>query len=335
MSLSPEKAYQELSQIFATRHEHNQTLEIEILPPSFGTLLHDGCSVGITKKVLVGAFVAARRMFFEKQSSISTEEELYEDEDVLRASEILILLAPEHVTACNWRKRRLIRILQSTSDDVLEILDKELTLTASYLCSPLHRHTKSPTLWQHRLWVLRRILSIRDPGETPEAIQSLLQSELSIVLRSGELHPRNYYAFSYMRQLHTLLSKTGPEAEDITIALLERTVSWCQANTRDISGWMFALYLLDGIPDRRDVQARVVNTVVRFALDIGWTGESLWTFVDLAIRKTGVVDAVRGLLKTSPGEHNGTTLSGKSWKTWLGMAETYWAAAGDHQESQT
>ncbi|OJJ87136.1 uncharacterized protein ASPGLDRAFT_120240 [Aspergillus glaucus CBS 516.65] len=322
----PEQAYAELAKIFTTRHEHNQTLEIEILPPGFGTLLHDGCSVGITKKVLVGAFVAARRVFFEKQSSTKTEE-LYEDEDVLRASEIIILFAAEHATACNWRKRRLVKMLEARNDDTLETLDTELTLTASYLCSPLHRHTKSPTLWQHRLWVLRRTLGIRELGETPKATQSLLQSELSIVLRSGELHPRNYYAFSYMRQLHTLLSKTGPEAEDITIALLERTMSWCQANTRDISGWMFALYLLEAIPDRWDVQARVVDTVVRFALDIGWTGESLWTFVDLAIRKMGVVDAVRGLLETSAGEHDGTALPGKSWKTWLGMAETYWAAA--------
>lgn len=321
---TPEQAYAELAKIFTTRHEHNQTLEIEILPPGFGTLLHDGCSVGITKKVLVGAFVAARRVFFEKQNSTSTKEEMYEDENVLRASEIIILFAAEHATACNWRKRRLIRMLEARNDDTLETLDTELTLTASYLCSPLHRHTKSPTLWQHRLWALRRILSIRELRETPEAIRSLLQSELSIVLRSGELHPRNYYAFSYMRQLHTLLSKTGPETEDITIALLGRTVSWCQANTRDISGWMFVLYLLEAIPDRRDVQTRVVGTVVRFALDIGWTGESLWTFVDLAIRNTGVVDAVRCLLDISAGECNGTALPGKSWKAWLGMAEAYW-----------
>lgn len=327
MSLSPEQAFEELSRIFTSRHEHNQTLVIEILPPGFGPLLHDGCSVGIAKKVLVGAFVAARQVFFERKSSTSIEEELYEEENVSRASEILILFAPEHITACNWRKRRLIRVLQSTSDDVVEILDKELTLTASYLCSPLHRHTKSPTLWQHRLWVLRRILSIRDLGETPEGTHSLLQTELSIVLRSGELHPRNYYAFSYMRQLHTLLLKMGPEAEDITISLLERTVCWCQANTRDISGWMFMLYLLEAIPDRRDVQARVVNTVVRFALDIGWTGESLWAFIDLAIRKTGVIDAVQCLLETSAGEHGDTALPEKSWKTWLGMAEAYWAAA--------
>lgn len=323
---TPEQAYAELAKIFATRHQCNQTLEIEILPPGFGTLLHDGCSVGITKKVLVGAFVAARRVFFEKQSSTSTEKEIYEDANVLRASEIILLFAAEHATACNWRKRRLIRMFEARNDDILETLDKELTLTASYLCSPLHRHTKSPTLWQHRLWVLRRLLNTWELGETPEAAQSLLQSELSIVLRSGELHPRNYYAFSYMRQLHTLFSKTGLEAEDITISLLERTVSWCQANTRDISGWAFMLYLLEAIPDCRDVQARVVNAVVRFALDIGWTGESLWTFVDLAIRKTGAVDAVQGLLETSAGGHDGIALSGESWKEWLGMAETYWAA---------
>lgn len=176
--------------------------------------------------------------------------------------------------------------------------------------------------------MLQHALS-QKPGkseETPEAIRSVLQSELRIVLRSGELHPRNYYAFSYMRQLHALLSSTGPEAENITISLLEQTVSWCQANTRDISGWMFALYLLEAIANRRDVQARVAVAVVRFALDIGWTGESLWTFVDMAVRKTGV-DAARSLLQTA-GDGDNTVLPERSWKTWLSKAEAYWAAGG-------
>ena len=349
MSLStPEQVFQELARILSTRHKHSQVLEIEILPPEFGPLLHDGCSVGITKKVLLQAFVAARRVFFDKRygNGNGKQYEEGEEESLLRASEILLLFAPEHLTACNWRKRRLVWTLQKTDttdaahrQDILENLDRELTLVTAFQCSPLHRHTKSPTLWQHRFWVLCQILTIRgqqcQQQTDPETLHSILRSELSIVLRAGELHPRNYYAFNYMRQLHhtLLLDNSGTrnesESKDVSSAsLLDNTVSWCLAHTRDISGWMFALYLLqEALPDRdrRDVQTHVINMVVRFALDIGWAGESLWTFVDLAVRSTGVdVQLPVG------GEGNDdkiTALSGRSWKSWLARAESYWAAA--------
>ena len=343
MSLStPEQAFQELARILSTRHNHSQTLEIEILPPEFGPLLHDDCSVGITKKVLVQAFVAARRVFFDTRDGNGNGKQYKEEEgNLLRASEILLLFAPEHLTACNWRKRRLVWTLQNrdTADDahrqdILGILDRELTLMTTFLCSPLHRHTKSPTLWQHRLWVLRQILTVRGWASQQQTesrtVYSILLSELSIVLRAGELHPRNYYAFNYMCQLlhHTRLDDSGTinenRSEEVSSAsLLDKTVSWCQANPRDISGWMFALYLLDTtIPDhdRRDVQTQVINMVVRFALDIGWVGESLWTFVDLAVRTTGVD------VQLLTGGDKARALSGKSWKSWLARAETYWAA---------
>lgn len=189
--------FQALANILSSRHIHNQTLEIEILTPGLGPLLRDGCSIGITKKALVQAFVIARQIFLTKNG----KQHGYDDEKALRSTEILILFAPEHVTACNWRKRRLIWILQCTStctndgesktatdrQDVLEILDRELILTTTYLCSPLHRHTKSPTLWQHRFWVLVHILSIR--GWT-SASQELQKGD------PGKFNP--YYTLNYL-----------------------------------------------------------------------------------------------------------------------------------------
>lgn len=341
MSHQPDhdNVYDELVNIFATRDKHNQTLEIEILPSSLGLgpVVNDGCSVGITKKALVQAFVVARQVFLKAQGS--QDAQLYEDESVLRASEINLLFAPEHVTACNWRKRRLTWSLQDTSHpqgiDTAAILDRELTLMASFLCSPLHRHTKSPSLWQHRFWVLCRILETRGWGlsghcpmiQQKEDVRSILQFELSIVLCAGELHPRNYYAFSYMRQLHALLPPPDLESEDLSTTLLDQTISWCLAHPRDISSWMFAYYLVGAIPNTRDVQARILNQVVRFALDIGWTGESLWTFVDMTVQRVGVVD---GDLENLAGNEDS---SETSWKTWLARAETYWAAYQQPQET--
>lgn len=329
-----------LSSVFTTRCNQNQTLEIEILPSSLGLgpLVHDGCSIGITKKALVQAFVKARQVFLKAQDS--QDAQLYGDENIIRSSEILLLFAPEHITACNWRKRRLIWILRSTSTsegtriddahrqniDISVELDRELTLMTSFLCSPLHRHTKSPSLWQHRFWVLRQILDFGS-WNSSGGVQSVLQSELSIVLRAGELHPRNYYAFSYMRQLHAFFFplpptppgvKTKIESNEETSAILDQTISWCLAHPRDISGWMF----LEDMSNKQDVQARTVNKVIRFALDIGWTGESLWTFVDIAARRVGIVDGDLGsLARVLGGEEPLKT----SWKTWLARAETYWA----------
>lgn len=334
-----DNVFDELVRIFATRDKHSQILEIEILPSSLGLgpVVHDGCSVGITKKALVQAFVVARQVFWKVQSS--QDEQFYNDESVLRASEINLLFAPEHITACNWRKRRLTWILHDTSRpqgiDTTAILDRELTLVTSFFCSPLHRHTKSPNLWQHRFWVLCRILETRGWDisghcaiiQQKEDVRSILQSELSIVLRAGELHPRNYYAFSYMRQLHALLLPPGLESEDLSTALLDQTISWCLAHPRDISSWVFAYYLVGAIPNRRDVQTRIINQVVRFALDIGWTGESLWTFVDMTVQRVGVVD---GDLENLAGNVH---LPETSWKTWLARAETYWAAGVQPQET--
>lgn len=335
--------FDELVSIFTTRENHSQILEIEIIPSSLGLgpIVHDGCSVGITKKALVQAFVIARQVFLKAQGS--QDEQLYENEAILRASEINLLFAPEHITVCNWRKRRLTWVLlQGTSNpqgiDAAAVLERELTLTTSFLCSPLHRHTKSPSLWQHRFWILCRMLETKGwnlSGHCPMALQkedvrSILRSELSIVLRAGELHPRNYYAFSYMRQLHALLLfRPGPESEDISATLLDPTISWCLANPRDISSWMFAYYLIGAIPNTRDVQARIINQVVRFALDIGWTGESLWTFVDMTVQRVGV-GIVDGDLRDLAGHEDS---SETSWRTWLARAETYWAAGTQSQET--
>ena len=338
-----DNVFGELTGVFATRNTHNQILEIEILPSSLGLgpLVHDGCSLGITKKALVQAFVKARQVFLKAQDSRDVW--LYEDENILRSSEILLLFAPEHITACNWRKRRLMWILRGTSTsagtetddahrrniDTSAMLDRELTLTSSFLCSPLHRHTKSPSLWQHRFWVLCRILDVGS-RDLSEGVQSILQSELSTVLRAGELHPRNYYAFNYMRQLHSFLLPTPPSvktkterSEETSATLLDQTISWCLAHPRDISGWMFGLYLLQGMSNKEDVHARTVNKVVHFALDIGWTGESLWTFVDMAARRIGIVNGALGSLARVPG---GEDPLKTSWKTWLARAETFWAA---------
>ncbi|OJJ44796.1 hypothetical protein ASPZODRAFT_134933 [Penicilliopsis zonata CBS 506.65] len=367
MSDSEQLLFRHLAGIFQTHR--SCVLEIEILPPEFGPLLQDGCAIGITKKALVQAFVVARRVFFDKLVfwtdrelltsclSITEKSDTAERSNFSGVTEIMLLFDCEHLTACNWRKRRLDVLIQSLrsgngialGSTVAQVLESELTLLTSFLCSPLHRHTKSPTLWQHRLWVMTQIFHIRaialvdgfsisSPSTTPDGeglwgsknTEELIHSELSVALRASEQHPRNVYAFSYMRHLHRALSDTAEDittpssAERLARCIIYRTVEWCMAHPRDISGWMFALYLLQATPDK-DFRSSVLHRVVSFAVQVGWDGESLWIFVDQTARAFGLVNDLYITLPSLHGETSDLTGADQTWRLWLARARALWA----------
>ncbi|RDW59347.1 uncharacterized protein DSM5745_11042 [Aspergillus mulundensis] len=339
-------AFRDLFRIFANRED--RVLEFEILPPAFGPILEDGSSIGITKKYLVQAFVVARRVFFDNladfkstggatllDTSASNSGGDVLDKKLAIASEIILLFDCEHLTACNWRKRRLSALFRLNLEALLRALDVELSLMTTYLCSPLHRHTKSPTLWQHRQWVQSHLVRLRKPSFNK--IEGLFQTELSVVLRAGELHPRNYYAFTHLRQIHRMLSESGEvEGEKWRLQLgrsiLNSALDWCLAHPADISGLMFLLYLLDVVPDTT-LRSDTVGKLIRFALDIGWEGESIWTFIDLAIRKfqlLKLVDdsqsypwSVLGIASSAGSQGDSKPIV--SWRIWLDRARVHWA----------
>ncbi|KAL4782387.1 hypothetical protein BJX76DRAFT_292312 [Aspergillus varians] len=344
----PTDAFRDLSRIFANRDD--RVLEFEILPPALGPILEDDCSIGITKKYLVQAFVTARQVFFEalkwnpshvgNHTPIGLSEQKTEAEDVDKrlslASEIILLFDCEHLTACNWRKRRLSALFSSDQKKLITAMDVELSLMTTYLCSPLHRHTKSPTLWQHRQWVQSHLIRLKTPDS--QAMQQLLQVELSVSLRAGELHPRNYYAFTYLRHMHRILyeyDEGGSEdwRAQLGQSIVRSTLDWCLAHPADISGLMFLFYLLDAVPDTA-LQLDIVSRVARFALDIGWEGESIWMFVDLVIRKFNLLESLGdsppypwSVLRESvklDGLQQGEGKTGMQWKEWLTRARSHW-----------
>ena len=344
---NPKDAFQELVRIFSSRD--NQVLEIEILPSSLGVpFIQDECSVGVAKKVLVQAFTVARQLFFDRlmpmseddlRIAFSTNAQSRNTDSVI--TEIMLLFDCEHLTACNWRKRRLRAAMayhgiSNQTSAATELLEAELTLMSSYQCSPLHRHTKSPTLWHHRLWVVVHLLQRRHWA--PEDLLKLQRTELDVVLRAGELHPKNYYAFSYMRQLDVLLAATAGKTTGQSTwethsaqSVVERLIDWCLANPRDISGWSFALYMLSIVPEQ-DSRVHALERVVKFALNVGWEGESLWTFVDQASRQFGLESVVEDIILlhcNQEARHPGSQMvqdsrQKKSWQTWLARARVYW-----------
>lgn len=352
---NPKDAFQELVRIFSSRDK--QVLEIEIIPPSLGaTFLQDGCSLGITKKALVQAFTVARQLFFDRLMLMS-EDDLQTTFPIDAQSrntdsaitEVMLLFDCEHLTACNWRKRRLQAAMahfpgiSNQTSAATELLEAELTLMSSYQCSPLHRHTKSPTLWHHRLWVVVHLLQRRHWSS--EDLFKLQRTELDVVLRAGELHPKNYYAFSYMRQLDVLLAATVEKTTGQSTwethsaqSVVERVVAWCLASPRDISGWSFCLYVLRNIPEQRS-RVNTLERVVKFALNVGWEGESLWTFVDQASRQFGLESVVEDtMLCDQETRSHGSQMAKdsrqkKSWQTWLAQARVYWVVDGQGKDT--
>ncbi|OQE36236.1 hypothetical protein PENCOP_c012G07281 [Penicillium coprophilum] len=349
---NPKDVFQELARIFSSRD--NQVLEIEIIPPSLcATFLQDGCSLGITKKALVQAFTVARQLFFDRllpmseddlQATFATNAESRNQDSAI--TEIMLLFDCEHLTACNWRKRRLRAAMahypdiSSQTSTAMDLLEAELLLMSSYQCSPLHRHTKSPTLWHHRLWVIVHLLQRRH--WSPEDLFELQLAELDVVLRAGELHPKNYYAFNYMRQLDVLLADTVGKPtchstwETRTAqSVVERIIDWCLANPRDISGLSFGLYVLNNTLEQH-IRVKALERVVRFALNVGWEGESLWTFVDQASRQFGLESVVEHIMRAHCDEGTGIRDSQmvkdsrqkKSWQNWLAEAKVCWAVDG-------
>lgn len=313
---SPEDAYQQLAQVFASRG--NRVLELNIIPSSLGSFLQVDNAIGTSKSFIVAAYTVARQLFSRLQ-----------DDDLAHPTgitEIMLMFDCEHLTACNWRKRCLSAIIETRSPNQ-ELLQTELTLMSSYQCSPLHRHTKSPTLWHHRFWVISHLLRIGT--WSPQDLVSLQSSELETVLQAGELHPKNYYAFSYMRQLSVLLGDLGWHW---TESALERLVKWCLAHQRDVSGWSFALYAL-GLSNSQ-LQLQALEKVTRYALHVEWTGESLWTFIARGARQFGLDEKVEELIiPTRETFSNGASTllaEQRDWHAWLGLARESWSQEG-HQ----
>jgi hypothetical protein len=335
----PQQAYHHLANTFTTRN--NAVLEIEILPTSLGSpFLQDGSFVGITKKALVQAYTVARRHFdklkhmsdSELQDTLSGADKCAGNPSLSAVTEVMLLFDCEHLTACNWRKRRLLQagVAQGPdATDTVRALEMELTLLTSYQCSPLHRHTKSPTLWHHRLWTLRQLLKPRQDNGNGNAEDKMeLQSrELGIVLRAAELHPRNYYAFSYMRQLYALLSPT--REDEFARTMFNPVLDWCLAHPRDISGWMFGVYVLEQISGQF-VTADALARVLRFARDVGWEGESLWEFVDRMVCQFALEDVFESIFPCT--SHTAENVAGavskpreRRWTTRLARAKAYWS----------
>ena len=166
-------------------------------------------------------------------------------------------------------------------------MQQELKFLESLLTSPLKKHTKAPTLWAQRGWVVGTfwddVLALyKDEGEEAGilwAVKRIWDGELGVVMRAGERHPRNYYAWQYARVLFRLVR--GKLIGQDVVEGLERVKGWCFLHPRDISGWGFLMFLVHVVVEGGGGEEvrRVVRETREWVRKYGWKGESVEWFL--------------------------------------------------------
>lgn len=215
----------------------------------------------------------------------------------------MLLFDPEHITAANFRKRRLLAL--QDAGGMLEYqnaLHTELCFLDSILTSPLHRQTKSPTLWYHRSWLVRLIAPLELKNASGKRIATIISAALDSVCKSGERHPKNYYAWQYARRLVLALALVAAEVDApfpydwVVSAFAVKISAWCFRHPGDISGWSFLLFLLarlDPVDERDDI----VKRVLQYAGKMKSENESLWVFVRNALAHPTLLEDREKLLE--------------------------------------
>ncbi|KAJ4357723.1 uncharacterized protein N0V89_002299 [Didymosphaeria variabile] len=291
-----ELAYSTLNNYF-TNHSH-ETLEIEILPPALlpehSLILEDGANLGVPKKTLALAFAHARHRFFLYKNS----EVIEERRCAHQATRIMLLFDPEHLTAANFRKSHFLfnsenlpaadhrrwqfQRREELNECFVNAVWDELRFMNSILTSPLHRQSKSPTLWAHRAWWLECAFSMLP--QSCDDVSAFFMAELEAVMKSGERHPKNYYAWLYARKAVRMeMSRVGEvRGHAFASVAADKVMAWCKAHPSDISGFSFLEWLIPLVDGEPEV-ARVVESVVEYAMNIRLANESLWTFVRISL----------------------------------------------------
>ena len=264
---NPRAAYQAISSALVCPPDG--LLEIEILGKSHSHfledgqhVLQDGRAVGIPKLSLVQAFMVAREQLRDYLGGVTP----IPDDQVFATTAVILLFDPEHLTAANTRKR-LIREEISSCGGASTRLDKEKRFLDSLLTSRLHRHTKSPTLWSHRRWLMTMFTSHALPVDVLGDIRD-------VVFVAGERHPRNYYAWCHARLLMGLDGNRNlPE-------MLQAVRAWCFQHHTDTSGWSFLYFLLNTAgSSNTETACSTFTEILGLVSSLRLANESVWVFL--------------------------------------------------------
>lgn len=272
-SEDPTAVYQDISAVL-TQSPGSIPLEIELLGNSHPLepgihLLQDGNAVAIPKLRLVQAFFVARRIIADHLARGLSPP----GAATVQSTAVALLMDPEHLTAANIRKRAIVCSLTAGNSPPEPILRQEKHFVDSLLTSRLHRHTKSPTLWSHRRW----LMNCFNRCHMPIDIRLDLTSAIMV---AAERHPRNYYAWHHARWL--LCNSTTSPGGDLLTAVASDVKQWCFKHHNDVSGWSYLGFLLvhsdKGEAERSDSSA-IFEDTLGLARSFRWTNESVWAFL--------------------------------------------------------
>lgn len=275
MASDPQAAYNDI--VEALNSSTSELLDIEFLgrshpvPPGCNLLL-DGISIGIPKLKLVQAFVVARQIFFKCLEDFRGDN----FQDIRNTTAVILLMDPEHITAANARKRIIQHLRRGSKTEIRSVMERELLVIDSFLTSRLHRHTKSPTLWGHRRWLLQVLNELNLPHDIQRDVEA-------VVLVAAERHPRNYYAWLHLRWL--LQSSHGLRDSPVIghSKMLSIVKGWCLRHPADTSGWSFLLFYLFSTKlsknTRVGINSSICKEVLGLATSFKWAHESVWVFL--------------------------------------------------------
>lgn len=313
--------YRDLVAMLHTTGSPEKVYTLEYIPE--GIDLHkgknyqivDSVHIGIPRKVIAKAFLTAHKIFFAYMDDYKNH-----IKDLMDASMIILLHDPEHLTAANLRKRIIVyrdEVLDPRARDYRSSSD-DFWLTELFLMSKLKRHNKSPTLWAHRKWLVKRNYKRFCP--TPRDREFDGHEITILVPKSGENHPRNYYAWDYLRWFLEFRPPIPDEPVDPTESDeddpylqgkslwdfdengMERIfMEWCYAHTSDISGWSFLFYLHQRRYYKSGshgwiLKAHCANETLVRAQSMGMKNESLWQFLSM-MKNEGKMTNVREMEK--------------------------------------
>ncbi|RKF56579.1 putative protein prenylyltransferase [Golovinomyces cichoracearum] len=259
----------------ALKSKSNTKLEIEILGKSHistsgESVIRDGSFIAIPKTILLQAFIVARLVLFKYVRECPSDRE----HSLTDATAIILLVDSEHLTAANTRKRLLKKSIERNQDIAQEVFAAEICWVDGYLTSHLYRHTKSPTLWAHRRWVIEQ-------NKLFVSAKYMMQNLNDVIFIAAQRHPRNYYAWSHARwlqSLNTVVPKGMPELS-ISKSIISAVQDWCLRNPSDTSGFSFLLYCLMTTPDLEECALSVFTKTFRTAISYRWSQESIWCFL--------------------------------------------------------
>lgn len=251
-------------------------LESHPLPSGTHVLIEED-TIGVPRRSLRKAYLFARQLFFKELEKPSPN-----SETILGASAVLLLYEPEHLTAANARKRLLLGLEKQSETEFNEAVKKEFWLLNTLFQSPLNRHTKSPTLWGHRRWLMQKI-----PRQTRMEIEKEI---IEVIFSAAQIHPKNYYAWDYMRwwvdRYPDLLSNfdRGVQSQPASVNIAEMHFpsliqDWCLKHPSDTSGWSFLLRILTSHATTAFISTGIAEQVLDTVVSLKLRNESLWLFL--------------------------------------------------------